>query len=1110
MSFEWDSIKVVNNPELKEIEALFTPISSLGGIESPNEDGSPNEGGGEDGGGNEEPVIVDCTPPQLPSKCRQYCLAMEDLVLANPTKAESFVRTESTNEESNWLFWKRYNVTNDKIYKEPFADIYRTTPGLEGDFCGGDGLYVARNLTEGGPASSIQTMLYEQSALIEPTPTPVGVGERIDVSGSYYLYFDGRDPDGTVREIDGWTMFASNVAAHLNETVQFLVVTSTGTFEIDNTGGNAIMRLSYYDYDQATWLELFLDLGTPDMTGGYLIEYTNSWVMEGTKPHVENWAKVTTPSGASLEMPFQSGGPFYPNSDYDSIRPQRDTDKSYTRFFTSSANALKSPRLLYAADGSDPVFLEQVKNALERSKTGNYVSTDPDCLAVENWVKPEGCPDCVRPTYPNKCVHDCDGYKASLSDGITMGTLAELDALYSFSEGPAADIGGGVRYIDKTHWSSTDGTQGLPTIASTYFVPIAIGTVPAEAPCASDLLSLKGISGGSNFRLTCATAADYEAVEHPGPVSDNYTLRDHLNASTSKAVRALVNPIGDQGAFHFFTLSIPTLSGSGARGGYNPNWTIWFDRTAGTIRIEVQETYIPNTATQTIPWDGSPVIDINLEFSLAVSFTYQTSPYISRLDTAITTTGTINGTAITALSPTHRIDNRFYQEFMGNHPYNHMGLFETSNNDQFNLLAISTNPSDLDDIKVGLERSFPNFVSTDPDCITIDNWVAPDGCSEVLCPEDDGECPCYCGDFTIDPLTCEPEGYTITGGFYPAYSASDANGVFPNYNGTYGRLEVYKDGAPYGYTFDTTTQQKVFHGGQLYYLLGLRSSTGINNELTYAPYNFVTIGSNIGTSWTHEFEASVLCGYVDIQSANEPEMLIPDNTGSPLGGSPNAGGVRFEGSGTVRDQNGDGPVAQSIGLGLSAKMERRGPSTVAFTGWNKAEGQFWREVTLPPSVLDPSDKFVWFSFKSTIEWEDLGETQVDWPMLDSDPNYNGYRMRTRNIYYVNGVQVGHVATSVGNAGYYPDDDWAYFKTYGLHPDKVFSLGYQTDGVPHNGVLPGLPVNEPSNMNGEMVYAWMDIGPGAANLPNTTLGKNLSRINDTYVAPDSCNNCGDTP
>ena len=34
MSFDWDSIKVTNNPDLKEIETSFNPLSELAGTDS--------------------------------------------------------------------------------------------------------------------------------------------------------------------------------------------------------------------------------------------------------------------------------------------------------------------------------------------------------------------------------------------------------------------------------------------------------------------------------------------------------------------------------------------------------------------------------------------------------------------------------------------------------------------------------------------------------------------------------------------------------------------------------------------------------------------------------------------------------------------------------------------------------------------------------------------------------------------------------------------------------------------------------------------------------------------------------------------------------------------
>jgi hypothetical protein len=302
---------------------------------------------------------------------------------------------------------------------------------------------------------------------------------------------------------------------------------------------------------------------------------------------------------------------------------------------------------------------------------------------------------------------DCNAYKNVLFDGITVGTSEELDALYEhLTPGVAAkDIGGGIRWINKTQWAQYY-PRSLPSIPRSQMFLIHSELEPPESKmCAENLVSIDGIDGSSNFRLVCATEDDMRSIEHPGPVGDNYTLRDNLDVSANKDLRVILNPLGDFGSVQILQTAMPRYRNN-STSFFNFRWKLEWDRTVGTLKL----TETLNGEAVTIgPWDGGPIVDINLNYF--ASLLYQSVGDLGSTTRTAGCVGTINGIDIN-MSKTVVDENEFYQNFKGSpiSPNTHLGLFMSGDpNYKYNILAITVDPPSLDRIIPELERSFSGW-----------------------------------------------------------------------------------------------------------------------------------------------------------------------------------------------------------------------------------------------------------------------------------------------------------------------------------------------------------------------------------------------------------------
>ena len=426
-----------------------------------------------------------------------------------------------------------------------------------------------------------------------------------------------------------------------------------------------------------------------------------------------------------------------------------------------------------------------------------------------------------------------------------------------------------------------------------------------------------------------------------------------------------------------------------------------------------------------------------------------------------------------------------------------MYLFETDNNDQFNLLAVSVNPSSLDAIKANLERSFSGWTSTDPDCIAIDNWVAPDGCSENLCPEE-GDCPCSCQGQSYDPLGCNAS--VITGGLYAETDdATRVAGVFPNYNGSFGRVASCEDGVgtnavgqPHYVEMPNNNTYKIMSGNEVPTL----GATVFNWEgLT-------------GFDRTETYEFCALVGKIDSQTIGSRTLL--DFTDSP---NANSEQQRIELIVNPNYRPTDNSTYLS-GLDIFCYMARENGNQVSYWTRNEFGGTVKNTVTLPESVMPAAELFTWFSAKVTHTFAEIGPADEGYADGLTNPNYTVYTALATCDYFVNGFPIATGVPISRKSGYNPNDLESVLAAFTPGGVKPAGLRWCSSNTPllSNGTIPTVRAKNPSGANGndELAIAFVDIGPGASLIPATEQGRNLKRIDPTYTNYEDCNNCGDTP
>ena len=1127
MSFDWDSIKVINNPDLKEIEAVFTPNSALSGTPSdPTEGvGPPLDPGTDDGGGGGGGGYVDCQKPANWVDCpTQDCNAFDDYlenqsdesVFSMPSYDSSFFTTSGQYPgfalvSTNGLDMPIQTVTNSLVL---------ISEGSTGGPCAPSAVYGHKIGTTN--ASSIQ---YIPDVVRPDLNTQLLNGQSKTWSHAISFYLWGRASDGT-----SVTYVAPNN--------KFSVGQIGLTLEQDsNTGlvGNSISANLYNNnstnvgtaqlYDQEVEIPY-------DLTGVYSL----SWDLEafvradGTTGLTVN----VTFAGPDFELTQTVEGLSTWKADtYATIsRPDR---KAYPRYFGSTAQPSFCPKVIYIGD-LDSGDIEEFTLAAERSIQGYTPPTD--CV---EWVRPAGCPDCSP---PSSCVPSCDAHLSAVEGGAVAGGLA---------------ITG--KWHDGSGWS-------IPVVSnpnntqSTFYANIT-GTEPSVMPAG--------------------------ALKFVNNIDPNYTRGNTLLATTSNLVNSTSNldslPCKPAGAVTFsalqksqnyiapqYDISAFGFATSGVQD--KANWDQHTGTSSGTYAFEVSvyvdfDSNTTSTATlarfrrnwfptfynkvgvgaQTLNMK-SPVLDITYNKTARIDYEdgqgYQ--PIASNLVTGwytVRAEGTwritdhpespnapgqpsaihqvlTGSTTTTIISPvgtftvSDSTDNFASTAWVDAAAYGGVPIAPINSTlPGMNLygqgsaalqlgLAPSANSPEVDFFNLSLKKPVISEACA--------NFVPPEGCPQVICPPDD--CPCYCQGFTDDPLECFPG--VISGGIYPLdddYPTPDDQGIIPNYDGSTGRTPFYGTGQPW----DRQLASNFMLGFKLreedtdrYFGYGT-STTG------YGPYQFAFVNPNENAAdqpvsgWRGNHEFAALVGYVDAFTNNSGKLVIP----SVFGNTPQSGG-RLTFSQRAKIEN----DAHNVGieaLNWNVAMTREGASDVTYT--EIVDGASVKKiVTLPSSILDPNSLTCWFSGKVRTKVDSIG-CAAEVTVNGSGPIGTGPYWEARWVYswyteadlYVNGFLIAEGVRLSLNGDYFTNETQSYSVVVGASgctppaADVYRFRGHQPDGNGDyftNETMPSIWFQLPNSSNERIVGLFLDNGPGAANLPNTEFGKNLQRIDPNY-GPDDC-------
>lgn len=361
--------------------------------------------------------------------------------------------------------------------------------------------------------------------------------------------------------------------------------------------------------------------------------------------------------------------------------------------------------------------------------------------------------------------------------------------------------------------------------------------------------------------------------------------------------------------------------------------------------------------------------------------------------------------------------------------------------------------------------------------------------------------PCSCGEFTFDPLSCG-DGGEITGGLYDmADTRPITDGVFLNYDGSQGRVKEWLQGVPSNLLPDVNGRAEVFYNNEKHYgFMDLNSIQGrawANGLKNYE-------GEAFNGKFEDTYEFCALIGHTGNQAINEPPLIdVPDQRTETFGRN---GSVGYNMGLYLLKENGD--TVMNNGININVRVERSAPGSIRYSQNNNFGGADYINVDMPPTILDPADKYYWLSVKSTIGLESLGPATSAIPGF-TNPLYWAYRAFSKSDIYINGFLIAKDVYTNYKSGYLPDDP-AYYYDYntGFNPATEptnLKLGnFNTkNGTVTQATIPSIIINKPNLGTNQVFIAFMDDGPGAADLPNTEFGKNLKRIDPNHTPADDC-------
>ena len=1080
MSFDWDSIKVTNNPDLKEIETSFNPLSELAGTDSdptigvgpPSTGGDGGDGGGDGDGPGEG--LIDCQPPADYVPCpTQDCFAADTfLVDLDDSEALSLLSYDGTASMSGeFPSFSAVDTSSDALVLVPeLVNKLVSSAGTSTGPCAPIDLYSAAPRTQTG--SNLQYIPNDVKARLG---TDVLKGEKVEFSGAASFYLYGRDSSGTPVSYPSGTyvLMTVSMGAWKDTVLNVSVEDATITAQVYNENGKAYLKIN-----NGTEQIVEINSNSIDVTGLYRVGWASSLELLGDGTPVTETSLTVNAlgSGASAQLTGGAIGGWKADT---KVRLGRRQDKNYARYFSYGGSAAQVPSVLYVGDGSS-IDIDAFEEAINQSQQ-EYV-TPVDC--VESWTRPTGCADCAKPA---DCFPDCNAYIDNLVTGATMGTQAEMDAIYGTD---AIEFGQGIRFINKNGYNPSQGTDpaALPSYNTGEWATLISGG-DYDVPCADNIVALRPGSGFDNQRLSIFSGAEMAAVQYQGPYTDAATSppRALLNETVTGTYRALIHVPADTGSVQLLYLSVPFKRVDGAIGNKFDTWTMAWDRTAKTVTLSqgVQ------VASVVIPYDGGPLIDIQIDASLIAKIEDIGGGLFQNSDRS-TATGFVNGTAFSldvTLTPAAVI----YEEYLGHFSNaNHGTILDNT----VRVLAITkTNDAAFEAVATGIKRTFPTYVSTETKCTEI-----PEGCPDVILPAPGGDCPCSCRGFTIDPLGCNPS--IITGGLYSTTESRPlTDGVFPNYDGSFGRVNEYLSGELSNLANDINSRVKILYGSDVLYAIRRKGAADRHWSSGLKDYEGQQFG--VGFTDTHEFCA--LLGHTDNQVFNEPVLVtVPDMNGQSFGRN---GSLAYKAGLYVL--RGDNSTVINNGININVQVARSAPGSIQYQKNNTIGGYDTVEVDLPPEVLDPNDKLYWVSAKTTFGIQELGAG------VDVIPGYtNGvymiYRSFARSDIYINGYLIAEDVYTNYKSGYVASDPGYYAEVNTgvappvAFPDMKFGTSQTAGGNPSADSIPSIFINEPNLGTNSHFIAFMDEGPGASLIPASEQGRNLARIDPNNTPYKDCN------
>jgi hypothetical protein len=239
---------------------------------------------------------------------------------------------------------------------------------------------------------------------------------------------------------------------------------------------------------------------------------------------------------------------------------------------------------------------------------GTSVIPDPEDPGPEPDPETDIPPDDDQ--FPECQPHDCDAYKIALFEGMTLGTIAEMESLYSYTTTPL-EIGN-IRFI--TNYDTA--TKQWPSVIGGYdWIDFRAGNNIVDYPCTGDIKVLSFPSAISAYAGTAMSQATANSLEHSGPLSDGAGARSLLGTKEATvSYRAAIYAPENSGSFIAMSLGIPYYV-NGANTRFSFACTLTWDRIAKTLTLDI------SGVTKVVTYDGGPVIDINVIGTIRSTYT---------------------------------------------------------------------------------------------------------------------------------------------------------------------------------------------------------------------------------------------------------------------------------------------------------------------------------------------------------------------------------------------------------------------------------------------------------------------------------------------------------